>query len=70
MELRSNFIDLVTKHFSLLVLVGASASFFLTNIILIDGENSRILVINSLHNNNAKYKYNHKKLILDPFKNG
>ena len=35
-----------------------------------DGENSRILVINSLHYNNSKYKYNHKKLILDPFKNG
>ena len=40
------------------------------NVILIDVENSRILVINSLHYNNNKYKYNHKKLILDPFKKG
>ena len=40
------------------------------NVILIDMENSRILVVNSLHYNNKKYKYNHKKLILDPFKNG
>ena len=32
-------------------------------LILIDVENSRILVINSLHYNNKKYKYNHKKLI-------
>ena len=36
----------------------------------IDVENSRILIVNSLHYNNTKYKYNHKKLILDPFKNG
>ena len=40
------------------------------NVILIDMENSRILVVNSLHYNNKKYKYNHKKLILDPFKKG
>ena len=40
------------------------------NMILIDVENSRILVLNSLHYNNKKYKYNHKKLILDPFKKG
>ena len=40
------------------------------NAILIDVENSRILVLNSLHYNNKKYKYNHKKLILDPFKKG
>jgi len=40
------------------------------NAILIDVENSRILVINSLHYNNKQYKYNHKKLILDPIKNG
>ena len=40
------------------------------NSILIDVENSRILVVNSLHYNNTKYKYSHKKLILDPFKNG
>ena len=40
------------------------------NMILIDVENSRILVLNSLHYNNKQYKYNHKKLILDPFKKG
>ena len=40
------------------------------NAILIDMENSRILVVNSLHYNNKKYKYNHKKLLLDPFKKG
>ena len=40
------------------------------NMILIDVENSRILGVNSLHYNNKKYKYNHKKLIHEPFKNG
>ena len=40
------------------------------NMILIDVENSRILVVNSLHYNNTQYKYSHKKLILDPFKKG
>ena len=40
------------------------------NVILIDMENSRILVVNSLHYNNKQYKYNHKKLLLDPFKKG
>ena len=40
------------------------------NMILIDVENSRILVINSLHYNSKQYRYNHKKLILDPIKNG
>ena len=40
------------------------------NVILIDMENSRILVVNSLHYNNKKYKYDHKKLLLDPFKKG
>jgi len=40
------------------------------NMILIDVENSRILVLNSLHYNNKQFKYNHKKLILDPFKKG
>jgi len=38
--------------------------------ILIDVENSRIVVLNSLHYNNTKYKYNHKKLLLDPIKKG
>ena len=38
------------------------------NFIAIDMENSRILVVNSLHYNNKKYKYNHKKLLYDPFK--
>jgi len=38
--------------------------------ILIDMENSRIVVLNSIHYNNTKYKYNHKKLLIDPIKNG
>ena len=38
--------------------------------ILIDMENSRIVVLNSLHYNNTKYKYNHKKLLIDPIKKG
>ena len=40
------------------------------NAILIDMENSRILVVNSLHYNNGKYKYNVKKLLIDPIKKG
>ena len=40
------------------------------NAILIDMENSRIVVLNSLHYNNTKFKYNHKKLLIDPIKNG
>ena len=40
------------------------------NAILIDMENSRILVVNSLHYNNKQYKYNHQKLLYDPFKKG
>ena len=40
------------------------------NMILIDVENSRILVVNSLHYNNKQYKYNHQKLLYDPFKKG
>ena len=38
--------------------------------ILIDMENSRIVVLNSLHYNNEKYKYNVKKLLLNPIKKG
>tara|TARA_B100000282_G_C31599973_1_gene429686 strand:- start:33 stop:824 length:792 start_codon:yes stop_codon:yes gene_type:complete len=38
--------------------------------ILIDVENSRIVVLNSLHYNNKKFRYNVKKLLLDPIKNG
>ena len=38
--------------------------------ILIDVENSRIVVLNSLHYNNSKYKYNVNKLLLDPIKKG
>ena len=38
--------------------------------ILIDMENSRIVVLNSLHYNNTKYKYNHKKILFDPIKKG
>ena len=38
--------------------------------ILIDMENSRIVVLNSLHYNNGKYKYNVKKLLINPIKKG
>ena len=38
--------------------------------ILIDMENSRIVVVNSIHYNNSKYKYNPKKLLIDPIKDG
>ena len=38
--------------------------------ILIDMENSRIVVLNSLHYNKTKYKYNHKKLLINPIKKG
>ena len=38
--------------------------------ILIDMENSRIVVVNSVHYNNSKYKYNPKKLLIDPIKKG
>ena len=38
--------------------------------ILIDMENSRIVVLNSLHYNNGTYKYNVKKLLIDPIKKG
>ena len=40
------------------------------NAILIDVENSRIVVLNSLHYNYDRFKYNHKKLLIDPIKNG
>ena len=43
------------------------------NSILIDPETSTITVINSLHyrsKSSSKYHYNHKKLLLDPIKNG
>ena len=40
------------------------------NAILIDVENSRIVVLNSMHYNNEKFKYSHKKLLLDPIKKG
>ncbi|MDA9178027.1 hypothetical protein N9O17_02695 [Candidatus Pelagibacter sp.] len=40
------------------------------NVILIDMENSRIVVLNSLHYNNTKYKYNHKKLLYHVIKEG
>ena len=38
--------------------------------ILIDMENSRIVVLNSLHYNNTKYKYGYKKLLFDTIKKG
>ena len=40
------------------------------NAILIDVENSRIVVLNSMHYNNGSFKYSHKKLLIDPIKNG
>ena len=40
------------------------------NAILIDVENSRIVVLNSLHYNNDRFKYSSKKLLIDPIKNG
>ena len=40
------------------------------NAILIDVENSRIVVLNSLHFNNKKFKYSVKKLLIDPIKKG
>ena len=38
--------------------------------ILIDVENSRIVVLNSLHYNNTRFKYAAKKLLLNPIKKG
>jgi hypothetical protein len=38
------------------------------NTMLIDMDNSKIVVINSIHFNNKKYKYNIKKLMVEPFK--
>ena len=38
--------------------------------ILIDMENSRIVVLNSQHFNNDKFKYSIKKLLIDPIKKG
>ena len=38
--------------------------------ILIDMENSRIVVLNSLHYNNKKFRYNVKKLLINPIKKG
>ena len=38
--------------------------------ILIDMENSRIVMIHSIHFNNTKYKYNVRKLLIDPIKKG
>tara|TARA_B100001248_G_scaffold243666_1_gene212115 strand:- start:362 stop:1327 length:966 start_codon:yes stop_codon:yes gene_type:complete len=38
--------------------------------VLIDMEDSRIIVINSIHYNKDRYKYNVKRLLLDPIKKG
>ena len=38
--------------------------------ILIDVENSRIVVLNSIHYNNKRFKYSVKKLLIDPIKKG
>ena len=40
------------------------------NAILIDVENSRIVVLNSLHYNNKRFKYSVKKLLINPIKKG
>ena len=40
------------------------------NVILIDVEKSRIVVLNSVHYNNEKFKYSMKKLLIDPIKKG
>ena len=37
--------------------------------IWIDVEESIIVVLNSMHYNHGRYRYNHKKLLVDPFKN-
>ena len=38
--------------------------------VLIDMEDSRIIVINSIHYNNDRFRYNYKKLIQNPLKKG
>ena len=38
------------------------------NTVIIDMENSRIVVLNSIHWSEKKYKYNVKKLLIQPFK--
>ena len=40
------------------------------NTVIMDMENSRIVVLNSIHWSNKKYKYNVKKLLIEPFKEG
>ena len=40
------------------------------NAILIDVEKSRIVVVNSIHYNNEKFKYSVRKLLIDPIKKG
>ena len=37
------------------------------NTVIMDMENSRIVVLNSIHWSNKKYKYNVKKLLIEPF---
>ncbi|MDC0455001.1 hypothetical protein OAL68_03180, partial [Candidatus Pelagibacter sp.] len=38
------------------------------NTVIMDMKNSRIVVLNSIHWSNKKYKYNVKKLLIEPFK--
>ena len=38
--------------------------------ILIDVEDSRIVVINTIHYNSSRFKYDHKKLLINPIKHG
>ena len=39
-------------------------------VILIDMDNSRIVVLNSIHFNRKRYKYNVSELLINPIKNG
>jgi hypothetical protein len=38
--------------------------------ILIDVEDSRIVVVNTIHYNYDKFKYDHHKLLINPIKHG
>ena len=38
--------------------------------ILIDVEDSRIVVVNTIHYNSSRFKYDHKKLLINPIKHG
>ena len=38
--------------------------------ILIDVEDSRIVVVNTIHYNHDRFKYDHHKLLINPIKHG